>query len=280
MGSRVIARMKERIVRRYPDWVAAFHDVRLRQDLRRRTVADTPLGFRFAGPEHMQDGSFEPLELAFLRQRLPRADLFVDIGANAGYFTCLARQHGTPVVAIEPAAHNLDLLFRNLRANAFDDVEVFPLGLAERPGLGTLYGDGTGASLLTRWAGISEVWQRTIPLSTVDVLLAGRWSGGHLLVKVDVEGAEQRVLAGARETLARRPAPVWLIEVCFSENFPSGINPHFRDVFERFWSAGYTATSLDAARTVSPEDVDRWLRDGRRDFGYVSYVFEAPASRP
>jgi FkbM family methyltransferase len=278
VANRAIALLKERIVRRYPEWVAAFHDARLRRALRGRQFVDTPLGFRFAGPAPMQDGSFEPQELAFLRERLSRADVFVDIGANAGYFSCIARQHGRHVVAIEPAAQNLELLFRNIRANGWNDVEVFPVGLAEQPGLGTLYGDGTGASLLTRWAGVSQVWQRTIPLTTVDVLLAGRFSGRRLLIKVDVEGAEHGVFAGAGETLARRPAPVWLVEVCFSENYPEGINPHFRDVFEQFWSAGYASTSLEAARAVSPADVDRWLRNGRRDFGYVSYIFEASSS--
>lgn len=278
MGNAAIAFLKQHVARRYPDMVAAFHDARMRREFRGRHVVDTPLGFRFAGPAHMQDGSFEPEEVAFLRERLPGADVFVDIGANAGYFSCIARHHGKQVVAVEPAAQNLDLLLRNIQENGWLDVEVFPVGLAERPGLGTLYGDGTGASLVTRWAGVSEVWRRTIPLTTVDVLLGGRFRDRRLVIKVDVEGAEQGVVAGARETLARRPAPVWLVEVCFSENFATGVNPHFREVFERFWNAGYAATSLEAARAVTPEDVDRWLRNRRRDFGYVSYIFEAPSS--
>src|SRR5205814_1207370 len=103
-----------------------------------------------------------------------------------------------------------DLLYRNIQANNWTDVEVFPVGLAEQPGLGTLYGQGTSASLVTRWAGISEAWQRTIPLTTLDVLIACRFRDQRLLVKIDVEGTEHAVLAGASETLARRPAPVWL----------------------------------------------------------------------
>jgi FkbM family methyltransferase len=256
--------------------VAAYHDARLRRTLRTRRMAETPFGFRFAGPAHMQDGSFEPEEVAFVSERLARADVFVDVGANAGYFTCLARQRGRRVLAIEPAAHNLDLLFKNLRANSWTDVEVFPVGLAGEPGLATLYGDGTGASLVTRWAGVSDVWQRTIPLTTMDVLLAARFESERLLIKIDVEGAEHGVLTGASRTLDRRPAPVWLVEVCFSENFPGGVNPHFREVFERFWRAGYTASSLEARRDVRPEDVDRWIANGRRDFGYVSFVFDMP----
>jgi hypothetical protein len=128
---------------------------------------------------------------------------------------------------------------------------------------------------------MSDVWQRTIPLSTLDTQLRGRFEGARLVVKIDVEGAEHGVLAGALHTLARAPAPVWLVEVCFSENFPGGaINPSFRQVFERFWNAGYTASSLEASRVVEPADVDRWLRNGARDFGYVSYVFEKRGVAP
>ena len=278
MANPAVAFLKRQIVRRYPDVVGALHDLRMRRDLGRRAVAATPFGFRFAGPPAMQDGSFEPEEVAFLRQRLPGAGVFVDVGANAGYFTCMARQLGKQVVAIEPAARNLELLFRNLRANGWNDIEVFPVGLAQQPGLGTLYGDGTSASLVTRWAGLSEVWQRTIPLTTLDVILGGRFRDERLVIKIDVEGAEHAVLAGARQTLARRPAPVWLVEVCFSENFPNGINPHFREVFELFHAAGYSAASLEAGRPVAPADVDRWIKGGRRDFGYVSYIFERPDS--
>jgi len=277
VANRALGRLKRALVQCYPDWVGAFHDARLRRDLRARALVETPLGFRFAGPAGMQDGSFEPEEQAFVRARLPQTDVFVDVGANAGYFTCIARQRGTQVVAIEPAAQNLDLLFRNITANGWTDVEVLPVGLAGAPGLATLYGDGTAASLVTRWAGVSDAWRRTIPLTTIDAVIGGRFAGKRLLIKVDVEGAEHAVLDGAAATLVRRPRPVWLVEVCFSENFPAGVNPHFLEIFARFWSAGYHARSLEADRVVAREDVERWLRQGRRDFGYVSYVFEAPA---
>jgi FkbM family methyltransferase len=270
----VLSLIKRALVRRYPEWVAAYHDAKMRREFRRRPIVDTPQGFRFAGPATMREGSFEPEEQAFLSDRLKDADVFVDIGANVGYFTCIARLSGVRVVAVEPAPQNLDLLFKNVRANGWTDVEVFPVGLAERPGLGTLYGDGTGASLVTRWAGLSETWQRTIPLTTLDALLGSRFQGQRLVIKIDVEGTEHAVVAGATDTLARRPAPVWLLEVCFTENFPDGVNPHFREVFDRFWTAGYSVTSLEAGRPVGKEDIARWLETGRRDFGYVSYIFE------
>ena len=40
----------------------------------------------------MRIGKFEVEETAIIAKLLPKVDLFVDIGANLGYYTCLALQ--------------------------------------------------------------------------------------------------------------------------------------------------------------------------------------------
>lgn len=259
---------------RCPEWVAAYHQLRLYRASRRFPTGISPYGFSCTGPAGMHDGTFEPAAAAFIHARLQHAGVFVDIGANVGYFACLARHAGRTVVAVEPAQRNLELLFRNLAGNGWSDVEIYPLGLGPAPGLATLYGDGTSASLVRRWAGVSEAWQRTIPVSTLDTLLGSRFAAESLLIKIDVEGFEYDVLRGAALTLARVPAPVWLVEICFDENFGGRINPHFLDAFRLFWHAGYSAVTLESGRRVTEDDVRRWIDRGRRDFGDISYVFE------
>ena len=226
----------------------------------------------------MASGQFEPVESGFLAGAFAAADVFVDVGANIGFFTCLARKHGLHVVAIEPLPQNLDYLYRNLLANGWPDAEVFPVGVGTAPGIIELYGGGTGASLISSWGGASRAWRRRIALSTLDTLLADRFQGKRMIVKVDVEGAELQVLRGAAQTLARTPSPVWLVEVCLTENFPDGTNPDFRAVFETFWLAGYRSRALEADRQleVTPEVVDRWIRNRARDFGYVNFIFSKP----
>jgi FkbM family methyltransferase len=71
-------------------------------------------------------------------------------------YTCLAASRGKHVVAIEPMASNLKLLYRNLVRNNFADVEVFPLALSSSGGIIRIFGDGTAASMLPGWAGASE----------------------------------------------------------------------------------------------------------------------------
>src|SRR5262249_38632156 len=114
----------------------------------------TPMGFRFGGlsSQHhvaMQAGTFEPHEGAALSGIIEKVDVFVDVGANVGYYTCIARQLGKLAVAIEPMPKNLAVLYENLRLNSWEDTEVIPMGVSDRPGVATLFGaSSTGASLV------------------------------------------------------------------------------------------------------------------------------------
>jgi hypothetical protein len=93
------------------------------------------------------------------------------------------------------------------------------------------------------------------------------------VIKLDVEGAEYSVLKGAEETLARYPRPKWLIEICLNEFHPQGLNPHYFETFELFWSNGYTVrTADDASKEVTRDQVARWVAQGRSDSGVINYL--------
>ena len=262
-------------VERFPALAHAFRH--LRDELRLRALAPraTPWGFSLLGDDSMVDGRFEPDETALLGALFGDADVFVDVGAYVGLFTCMAATRGLRAVAVEPLDENLRCLYANLHNNGLRDVEVFPMGLAETAGLRTLYGGTTGASLREGWSNASAQVARTVPVTTLDTLLRGRFEGRRLVVKMDIEGAELDALAGCAETLARTPAPVWLVEVCLTENLPVGaVNGDFSAVFERFWGAGYGCRSVGPdAREVTPDDVARWTAARARDFGTPNFLF-------
>jgi len=245
----------------------------------------TPLGFKLTSGLHpayqlMRTGKFEVEETAIISRLLPKVDVFVDIGANLGYYTCLALQQGKPVIAFEPQQQNLQCLFQNLTANGWEDkAEVFPLALSEHPGLLTLYGaSGPSASLIKNWAGYSARFRKTVPVSTLDNVLASRFSGRRLFVKMDVEGAEYQVLKGAMATLTLTPKPIWLLEICFDEFHPEGTNPDFEQIFRLFWSQGYQAyTATTTPRIVTPNEIAEWVANHRSTSDTFNYVFAASA---
>lgn len=239
-----------------------------------RPGVPTPFGFNLAGDDIIASGSFEAAEIEVFLKHLRSASTCIDIGANLGLYTCLAASYHKPVIAIEPLAGNLRFLYRNILYNGFRDVEVFPLGLSDEPGLKPLFGFATWASFRPGWAGASEKFYNVVPVSTLDLILNTRFDGSQLLIKMDVEGFEFEVMKGAERTLKLNPKPTWLVEVCLNENLSEGLNDHFYETFEIFWRCGYQAAIADAEqRIVTPDDVNRWAKQGFADFGSHNYLF-------
>lgn len=139
--------------------------------------------------------------------------------------------------------------------------------------MATLYGTSrTGASLIGSCAGASQFFHRTIALSTLDILLGSRFNGKKVFIKIDVEGVEYEVLLGALVTMDMNPKPTWVIEICLNEYHPDGINPHFQDMFNLFWQRGYEVCTADENnKLIQPEDVARWVQEGRCDSGMINY---------
>lgn len=273
--------MMKGTVERSPPLAAAYRAWRDQRAAARHEVRVSKFGFRLCGNPAMADGSFEQEEIALFARVIARADLVIDVGANIGLYTCLARHHGVPTIAIEPSADNLQLLLSNLSLNGWHDVEVLPVALADRVAIRELFGATTGASLIPQWAGASPIMRRYVPISTLDLLLGSRLAGQQVVVKIDVEGAELDVLRGATRLLGLRPRPFWIVEICLSEHHPSGINPNFRATFAEFWQRGYVAVTADEARRqVTPTDVDEWIAKGERKFGGITYLFHDPACTP
>lgn len=250
-----------------------------------RKAVQTPFGFKLAGGNSlhhkaMQEGRFEPDEVALVQHLLASADVFVDVGANIGFYTCLARYLGKQAIAVEPQAGNLRYLFSNLLANGWDDTEVFPVGVGTAPGLVPLYGSSsTGASLIPGWAGSPRRVRRVIPVSTLDDLLGSRFRGKKLLIKIDVEGAEYDVLRGAEGLLTSSPRPVWLVEICRTEHHPDGMNLRYEDTFRLFLERGYrTVTAEKDPRPVSPAEIHESYRSGSVAPKVINYVFTSEAS--
>jgi FkbM family methyltransferase len=240
----------------------------------------TPMGFKMAGGNSvhhrsMMNGDFEKVEARAILALVDEADVFVDVGANIGYYALMARQKNKHVIAVEPQSANFQFLCENFVANGWEDAEVYPMGLGKRPGIARLYGlSSTGASMLPGWAGATQAWRQTIPVTTLDGVLSGRFLEKNVLIKIDVEGVEYDVLQGARAALVRSPQPTFIIEICLGEFDPRGRNPNFRDTFRLFWQNGYEAFQMDGdKRPVTAEDVERWVRFGRTDSGVINYLF-------
>lgn len=224
--------------------------------------AVTPFGFKFVGPAAMQRGEFEAEEVARFLAVIGTYDVLVNVGANTGYYVCLARAKGVRVVAVEPDERNLKLLMRNCEINGWLDVEVLPVAVGSSAGLLPIYGGGTAASLVRGWAGAAKA-RRLVPVDTLDNLLGQRLGGQRVLVLMDVEGFELQALRGARRLLEMSPAPDWMVEICINEHQPEGqmVNPYLQETFGMFRELGYGARFVtDPASIVGESDVALWAQ--------------------
>ena len=237
----------------------------------------TIYGFKLAGEPRIASSDFEADEVRTFLELLESHDTVLDLGANVGFYSCLAASRGKQVVCFEPSPRNLHFLYRNLWENEFRNTEVFPLGLAKQPGLHRLYGFSDMASFVSGWAQADRKRFALVPVTGLDRIVAGRFQGQKLLIKLDVEGFELDVLAGAENTLDLAPKPTWLVEILLRDNvIPGGINAQFADVFDAFWKHGYQCRALNTKpEPVRPADVSRWVANGSVDPETHNFLFFA-----
>lgn len=250
-------------VNRFPKLAAIYRAVRDQLESMDEPKV-TPWGFKLAGNLSMAEGSFEPIETELVRNLLDEVDVLVNVGANVGYYCCHALSMGKEVIAFEPMERNLRYLCKNIKANGWNEIEIFPIALSNDRGIIEIFGGNTGASLVKGWAGIPENYRVLVPSSTLDLVLNSRLKGQKVLVLADIEGAELWMLEGGINLLKNDPKPHWLIEITSSENQPDGvkINPNFLSTFELFFSYGYEAFTADQEmRPVTLKEVDLISKD-------------------
>ncbi len=162
-------------------------------------------------------GSFEERETRFMQTALRPGDLFVDVGANAGYYALLASRlvgEDGGVIAFEPSPAIRERLERNVRLNGLTNVSVSPQAVSLAEGEASFYESSdarnSGLGSLLVGAGRSAD-ARKVPTTSLDALAATLLRGIDVL-KIDVEGAELDVFAGGERLLSRADAPLVVFE--------------------------------------------------------------------
>lgn len=223
------------------DWIRGKLRARRASRLLQKDAQETQLGFSFAGPDAMMSGTFEAKETQILTSLLSDADKFVNVGANFGYYVCLAQSLGVPAVAVEPVPVNLKLLRNNIERNGFEaGVEIFPNACGEVDGEAKIFGVGTGASLVKGWARNPESLSHKVKIRRLDDMVPAKSVSSSTVFLVDVEGFELEVIKGADGLLGSEHKPIWLMETGLTDHrSEGGLNPRFEEIFERVSQYGY-----------------------------------------
>lgn len=163
---------------------------------------------RYISRRIRQEGNWEPYETSLLLALLQPGDVFVDVGANIGYFPVIAATvvgAAGAVFAFEPEAENFRLLEENIRLNnCLHVVHATRAGLALRAGTGELYLSADNAGDHQVFAAGENRNSQGISLLNGSDYLRGKLQRMDLL-KVDVQGAEYAVMAGLIPLLRELP---------------------------------------------------------------------------
>jgi FkbM family methyltransferase len=151
-------------------------------------------------------GEFEKSEIAFMRKSLKPGDIFIDVGANGGTFTVIAakqvQNHGH-VYAFEPDQRNVQLLRHNLKINNITNVTILECALSNKKGVTQLAIaiDGAMNSLAKTHRPDQQIttWQ-TVEVTTLDDFISEYKIDKINLIKIDIEGGEKLIFAGAKNT--------------------------------------------------------------------------------
>lgn len=210
----------------------------------------------------------EPWTLEWIATFRP-GEVLVDCGANVGMYTIWAAvTRRTRVAAFEPEAQNYALLNRNIRMNAVADlVSAYCVGLSDRSGLSSLYMADLRAGASCHSLGEARDFRHD-PMSasfaqgsiaaTLDELVESGAVPVPHHIKIDVDGFEPKVVAGAVRTLGQAAVRSVLVEV------NRALDDH-RALVAQLQSLGFR---YDAAQVARAE------RKAGTFKGVAEYVFE------
>jgi len=197
-------------------------------------------------------GRWEPNITQIVREALKPGDVFIDIGANVGYYTILASSiisASGKVYAIEASPSVFSHLGHNLRLNKAENTVAINGAVTDRAGPCSIFlagaanlGHSTIVSSLAEAEGHrheasvrGDILQGFVPLAD---LLRAR------LVKIDIEGAERLAIEGFKDHLAGMSERAeFLVEL--SPEFMLNGEKDVDWIFQTFISAGFRCYQID-----------------------------------
>jgi len=168
----------------------------------------------------------EPETLDWLDQNLKDDDTFFDIGANIGLYSLFAAKikPKCTIYAFEPAASNYLRLCNNIVLNGvtnvipcnfpLSDLEAFDLFFVSSMEPGSALHSVGHVSEFRPGASTASLIQGTISV-TLDALIEKYGVPKPALIKIDVDGIEERILNGAGSVLKSEKLRTILVELSF-----------------------------------------------------------------
>ena len=167
---------------------------------------EPPNGFFSERLQEVVDVHYQNRYRWYVYNNIPRKRVMIDIGANIGIFARPSAERFEHVICFEPVLKNFEVLQKNLEN--YSNVELYNLGLSDKDQTATF-------ELQTLKCGHTKQVAKFVPnpefeKHTGELTTLDRFNFESVdWIKIDVEGFENAVLDGSRDTIQRnRP---WLL---------------------------------------------------------------------
>ena len=211
---------------------------------------------------------WEPDLTRFIASRLRDGDVFIDVGANIGYYSLLAAGPvgvGGGVVAVEASSAMFGELHHNVVVSDHGDrIREVNMAAAAKTGTSTVFtGPRHNAGMTTTVPSRGLHAESTVEAKPLEEILTFQEITSARLIKIDVEGAEPDVLAGMHNIIGTLRDDAEIVVELSPQWWPDRqLTP--ADVLRPFVEAGFhvyaMANSYAAWRYLWPNDVRDAIR--------------------
>lgn len=158
-------------------------------------------------------GLLEFEDILFLLHSLREDDLFVDVGANVGVYTTLvSKETGAQSISIEPISKTFEILSANIKLNKLESkTELLQIGIGDTKGeLSFTNNKDSENHVIEKERNNQKFDVERVRIDTLDNICNSKTP---LVIKIDVEGFETKVLHGAKRVLNDENLKGLLIEL-------------------------------------------------------------------
>lgn len=227
----------------------------------------------------LKDGIFEPNTVCWLRENLPTgAAIVLDVGASNGYMSLICRQivgKEGQILAIEPTQYGFERLCQNTTLNGYSNIRAYKVAFSDQLRRNVditfdaaEYQKGTDHSMRSSWEmtnrGVDAIHEGA--KDSCDFIPMDQFVKEHALtqidlIKIDVDGNESAVLAGALETIQKYCATL-IIEIEWTRNCERNgtFSKQLDRSLEQIFSFGYQAVSEDGQFFSTKQELVEYIR--------------------
>lgn len=192
-------------------------------DIRADLIFSIPNGLKLIAPPADRSivpsiidcaGVWEPHITRLIKDMLSPGDIFLDAGANIGYYSILAASfvgRSGLIIAFEPSSTNYEYLMRNIAVNGLTNVKAYKYGLWNADIRKDMVHE-TNMLGGTRISSEASSYSLKEQIQCVSLDRFGLDLSGLKLIKMDIEGAEPFALEGMQDTL-KHSEPDIILEI-------------------------------------------------------------------